>query len=389
MAILVIGNGFDLAHGLPTKYEHFLEFVKVFRAMNPITMTEDNEEDSISHDDLHNELYSFVYEFRCEQSKTFQEAFEIRKRENLLLEHFLSVYEELCKKGCGDWIDFESEIAKIVQAFDKALLELRNGEQISPKALDNIRSCLIVHHEGMPETSRIRINQEVLLERGQRLYNDLNDITRLLEIYLTEFVEKKKTGKQLPVIANLRNITGVISFNYTHTYQKLYGNDKTKYCYIHGQTKTDSSAESSNLVLGINEYLRDGRENDDNTFIWFKKFYQRIYKETDSTYIDWLDGHEHANEVMEKLKPTILDIFFYGHSLDITDKDVVSRLILHNNAQIYIYYRNKDDMAQKITNLVKVIGQENLIRMTRGEKRVIRFLEICENAEPKMDNLDV
>jgi len=26
MNILVIGNGFDLAHGLPTKYKDFLEF---------------------------------------------------------------------------------------------------------------------------------------------------------------------------------------------------------------------------------------------------------------------------------------------------------------------------------------------------------------------------
>ena len=26
MNILVIGNGFDLAHGLPTKYGNFLEF---------------------------------------------------------------------------------------------------------------------------------------------------------------------------------------------------------------------------------------------------------------------------------------------------------------------------------------------------------------------------
>ena len=31
MNILVIGNGFDLAHGLPTKYTHFLEFVKVIK----------------------------------------------------------------------------------------------------------------------------------------------------------------------------------------------------------------------------------------------------------------------------------------------------------------------------------------------------------------------
>ena len=31
MNILVIGNGFDLAHGLPTKYTDFLEFIKVIK----------------------------------------------------------------------------------------------------------------------------------------------------------------------------------------------------------------------------------------------------------------------------------------------------------------------------------------------------------------------
>ena len=31
MNILVIGNGFDLAHKLPTKYQDFLEFVEYFK----------------------------------------------------------------------------------------------------------------------------------------------------------------------------------------------------------------------------------------------------------------------------------------------------------------------------------------------------------------------
>ena len=31
MNILVIGNGFDLAHGLPTKYTDFLDFIKEFQ----------------------------------------------------------------------------------------------------------------------------------------------------------------------------------------------------------------------------------------------------------------------------------------------------------------------------------------------------------------------
>lgn len=31
MNILVIGNGFDVAHGLPTKYGDFLEFCELLR----------------------------------------------------------------------------------------------------------------------------------------------------------------------------------------------------------------------------------------------------------------------------------------------------------------------------------------------------------------------
>ena len=31
MNILVIGNGFDLAHGLPTKYIDFLKWVKIYQ----------------------------------------------------------------------------------------------------------------------------------------------------------------------------------------------------------------------------------------------------------------------------------------------------------------------------------------------------------------------
>ena len=33
MNILVIGNGFDLAHGLPTNYVDFLEMIQCFKSI--------------------------------------------------------------------------------------------------------------------------------------------------------------------------------------------------------------------------------------------------------------------------------------------------------------------------------------------------------------------
>lgn len=38
--ILIIGNGFDLAHNLPTKYEHFLRYVDVFKRSKDICKQE-------------------------------------------------------------------------------------------------------------------------------------------------------------------------------------------------------------------------------------------------------------------------------------------------------------------------------------------------------------
>ncbi len=36
MNILVIGNGFDLAHELPTRYSDFLNFVKSYKEQDPV-----------------------------------------------------------------------------------------------------------------------------------------------------------------------------------------------------------------------------------------------------------------------------------------------------------------------------------------------------------------
>ena len=41
MNILVIGNGFDLAHELPTKYTDFLDFCKIIRSIYTAEMYAD------------------------------------------------------------------------------------------------------------------------------------------------------------------------------------------------------------------------------------------------------------------------------------------------------------------------------------------------------------
>ena len=77
------------------------------------------------------------------------------------------------------------------------------------------------------------------------LYQDLNKLTRAFEIYLCEYVGKIESVKISKEIKSL-GIDHVLSFNYSHTYQKLY--DKPK------KIKYDYKGEV------CNEYKRNGIE---------------------------------------------------------------------------------------------------------------------------------
>lgn len=66
-------------------------------------------------------------------------------------------------------------------------------------------------------------------------------------------------------------------------------------------------------------------------------------------------------------------LYIFGHSLDETDGDILWDLILNDNVYTTIYYWNKETMGKQIANLVKVIGQDELIRKTGGRKKTIVF----------------
>ncbi len=49
-------------------------------------------------------------------------------------------------------------------------------------------------------------------------------------------------------------------------------------------------------------------------------------------------------------------------------------MILNDNVYTTIYYPDKKELGRKIANLVKVIGQDELIRRTGGNTKTIQFV---------------
>ena len=210
--------------------------------------------------------------------------------------------------------------------------------------------------------------------------------------------------KKSPNIDELE-IDFVLSFNYTHIFSTIYDmSERSKrevedpFDYIHGEAVLNNTIETDTMVLGIDEYLSKKKRNKEIEFIAFKKYYQRIHKGTGCKYKNWLDVIERGKkEILERLNTEYSAripfnsygdkkhyIYIFGHSLDITDKDILSELILNDNVYTTIYYHKtyddngkddngRKDLGSKIANLVKVIGQDELIRRTGGSTKTIEF----------------
>lgn len=404
MNILVIGNGFDLAHGLPTKYIHFMYFCSVikktieFNKLEALIPLED--ESYIEWLNRVGNIYinfydnlSFYLDFKIikNMSETDMEIynkiknkfvrdyiFKDHKIEKLGKEIIYLVYNNFwidyflqCDMhGDENWIDFESEISNIVKGIDNEMHGLDNNYCLYDKVTHWSNDFLETFFY---EKFHQKITYKMVRDT---LEKDLNKLIRAFEIYLAEYIEKMNVKEISPDIKNIAakmqyggiSYSKVLNFNYTNIYSNVYlekyTNDFNRIInHVHGKADINNTIKSNNMVLGIDEYLSDERKNRDIEFISFKKFYQRICKQTGCKYKEWI-AETRRNEC---------DLYIFGHSLDVTDKDILRELILNDNVHTTIFYHNKDVMGQQIANLVKVIGQDELIRRTGGITKTIEF----------------
>lgn len=249
------------------------------------------------------------------------------------------------------------------------------------------------------------------------LRKDLIKLIHCLEIYLEYCVGKVNVKYISPDIKDIE-FDKILSFNYTTTYEKIYttNNDKIEYHYIHGKaditnnkfininsrSAINNNLDKNNMVLGIDEYLDDEAKNKTLEFIAFKKYFQRIYKKTGNTYKKWIEQMEEIHRekceseknYRERLTKTMNvaernnilssieninknnnEVYIFGHSLDVTDKDIIKELIECPDTVTKIFYYDKDVYAQQIANLVKIIGQDELIKRVSAANPTIIFKE--------------
>lgn len=428
MEILIIGNGFDIEHNLPTSYASFLDFCKKVRRIYTydIGISKEIYEKEVlkewKFDEKIKEILLSAFEtrtFNQETDLTTSEDTGIRTnipelnemysylQFNTWLEYFWNHSDKMGK----NWIDFESEISKVIKALDSAKKHLLSHDNVLEGKIkdDEILMNILKAAKGSFQTA-FR-NAEAVENFASFLNKELDRLIRTLEIYISYFVNKIDVVRKSPDIKAL-NPDYILSFNYSDTYERVYGIDKKCECdYIHGQADIANNVSSCNMVLGIDEYLDGDSKKTELEFLTFKKYYQRIYKSTGNAYLDWVDEIKDGytdyvreleaayerNKMPVKERPRTITynnriftegppahcpnhtLYIFGHSLDVTDQDVLRMFICNDNVQTKIYYHRKSEDDKKslgkiIKNLIGIMGPEELIRRTGGVHKTIEFI---------------
>ena len=391
MNILIIGNGFDLAHGLQTSYKDFLTFTKEFANYKTITEKGNVIDRQNLKEPKYIEYLSKLFNESKDDNgvkKIIDELDEMIK-DNIWLKHFDKVqknnvqtcFEVKRAKVKDGWIDFESEISRVIQEFEE-VLKINNNIFREDKGNNSWYELLNMRQAEMFERLGIKLDnniEEDVSEKKEKGLKDLDKLIRCLEIYLSDYINKVRVEKTLLDIKELLPIDKVLSFNYTNTFERLYKNSSlVEFDYIHGQADIEKGINTNNMVLGIDEYLKGEERNENIEFIAFKKFYQRIHKETGCLYKIWVAEIRADDDALNKGDVKQHNLFIFGHSLDITDRDVLRDLILNDNVQTVIFYKDKEDFGRKIANLVRVLGQDELIKRTGGTTKTITFKLIAK-----------
>ena len=244
MNILILGNGFDLAHGLKTKYSDFLDYC-----------VEKNNKRIIG---MINYGTTFI--------------------DNIWLQHFITT----CNNYGKNWVDLEDEIYRVVLSLNKTLLDLSGGEieMIFPltfsikkdilefnfyKIIDYLKTCNNRLETDKKKYITVETNDfshlYFYIENYQGLinfiYDQLRTFVEMFERYLNEVVMSEIDSEpkyQLSLLQsskpNIKSFLFILNFNYTNTLTKLYKDTmdskqkkSIRNFYVHGKIN------ANNIVL--------------------------------------------------------------------------------------------------------------------------------------------
>jgi hypothetical protein len=396
--LVIIGNGFDLAHGLPTTYKDFID--DFWRNFKDKYKTEGYKKLVTTHDSYNNyflyyspienfnDFKSNLTEYCKENSYRFNEVnlVAFAKGESRIVKFFQfnsDFFKTINKKNSQDWVDIENEyyyqLKKIIKSecldVSKSKEDWSNEQRIQVETLNNefelVKKLL---EEYLNKIDKIQRTNDSILKHFELIkINEEKYLTefskqdrRELEDFQNKYISERVKGKEIT--------TYCLNFNYTQTINKyidasLKEGEYRKYgiinnLHIHGRLND----KNNKINFGFGDEMDDDYkaiENlDDNEYLKNFKSFQYLQNSNYKILLDFIDSDK-------------FQIFIMGHSCGLSDRTLLNTIFEHNNCRsIKVFYHQRKDGNDNYTEIIQNISRHFNKKKLMREKIVNKML--CE-----------
>lgn len=420
--IILIGNGFDLAHGMQTSYGAFINdywgnkrkevldkkyYNKTYQDDNIIIervpslsyyeaakgeseykslltslnynkayikyqnkfleiLTEKNY--SLNWVDIENEYYSLLKKSYKDFSRPKYYINNLNKDfksiENLLEEYLTRIEKEFSKgfPNNDDEISFKSSINEVIYS-DFSLRDFSESSvnQLTEEIFQKVYRDIKDLQEG-----NIHIQELDLSDRDTRLYNALSGLddknikTKIKKLLKSELSPNYFRYRPKEVL--------FVNFNYTSTEihydnpprDSEFGNDiSTDIIHIHGIL---NNKKHNKIIFGFGDEIdKDYLEIEnlnDNEYLQNIKSMKYLESDSYKRLLDFINSNNYQ-------------VFIFGHSCGISDRTLLNTLFEHKNcSSVKPYYRKKDDGTDNYSEMIRNISRNFTDKASMRDKVV-------------------
>lgn len=420
--IILLGNGFDLAHGMKTSYGDFINDYwgeKRKEVLSDAHRGTRYEDDSIIIDRVPPLMYSEAATGESEH-KSLLTSLKYNNSKLRFKNEFLDTLTQ--KRYSLNWVDIENEyytllkktykvkvsspprykitdlnrdfkivelllekyLTKVQQQFSKSFpisaedMSFRNSINEVIYSDFNLRDFSEATINQLTEEIFQKFHSNIKdLEKGYIDIEDLNlnERENRLHIALSNISDKKKKIKELLTSNSSLNYFRYrpsevlfLNFNYTSTENfynsrptdREFGNDiSTDVIHIHGILNNKTD---NKIIFGFGDEI--------------DKDYLEIENLNDNEYLQNIKSMKYLEsdsykKLLEFINSNNYQVFIFGHSCGISDRTLLNTLFEHKNCNsIKPYYRTKDDGTDNYSEMIRNISRNFTDKASMRDKVV-------------------
>lgn len=412
--IILVGNGFDLAHNLRTSYKNFMDWYWE-QWCDKLLNNNNNRyiEDCFCRFNISITDFQSWEDYKQKRQLTKQEFIETIKRSTFIYktyksQFFESINQSYVSKG---WLDIENEYYKHLlkhssnpqrvnedfESLKTMLVEYLLITVKEPHLIDGMKAIMeapfrpeeiaIAQREMWKSfvVDRVNLNApqwEYILNNYSRDINDymLIDLFEYAEKHNNDFINiinGDKTTESIPDSLLLPDRILLLNFNYTRTAdQYLSHSDIFSTIHIHGELSQPDS-----IIFGYGDEVDEG--------------YEMLMRKNDNECLKHMKTCRYLETFNYRKMESFMNmapyqVYIMGHSCGNSDRTLLKSLFEHKNCVsikpfYYVNEKGEDNFIEIVQNISRNFTDASMMRDRVVKKPFCELLPqlICNNQESK------